>query len=137
MPPSGYSGTPLWKKLGYKSGFYAWTINAPAQYQELVQGLPEGVVFGKNDSVKMDLIHFFTKEEKELIEELPKLKEEIKADGMIWVSWPKKASKVPTDVTEDVIRQLALKIGLVDIKVCAVNTIWSGLKLVSPLKDRL
>ena len=136
MPTTGYSGTPLWKKLGYKKDFIAHSVNAPVDYMELLEGMPEGIDFENITTTEKDLIHFFTKEAKELFETLPALKKEIKQNGMIWVSWPKKATKVPTDITEDVIRNLALKIGLVDVKVCAVDKVWSGLKLVIPVKDR-
>ena len=133
---SGYSGTPLAKKLGIKAGFDIKLVNAPEYYFDLFTDLPGNL--GVNDEVssKKDFIHFFTKAEEEYIRELPVLKEQIKPNGMIWVSWPKKASKVVTDITEDTIRNYALKIGLVDIKVCAVDEIWSGLKLVIPVKDR-
>ncbi|MCB0699730.1 MAG: DUF3052 family protein [Chitinophagales bacterium] len=133
---SGYSGTLLAKKLGIKAGHVIRLINEPAHYFELFDDFPLEVTV--TDTVKRpkNLIHMFTKEEKELKMLLPKLKKEILSDGCIWVSWPKKASKVPTDVTEDVVRDLALSIGLVDVKVCAVDAIWSGLKLVIPVKDR-
>jgi hypothetical protein len=133
--PAGYSGTPLAKKLGIKAGFAMKLINAPEHYFTLFTDLP-GDLNLNNDTSKKDFIHFFTKEEAEYLQKLPELKEQIKANGIIWVSWPKKASKVTTDITEDKIRNYALKIGLVDIKVCAVDEIWSGLKLVIPLKDR-
>ena len=98
--------------------------------------MPENVNFNDDVNCKQDFIHFFTKEEETFLEILPKLKAQLKSNGMIWVSWPKKASKVKTDITEDTIRNYALEIGLVDIKVCAVDEIWSGLKLVIPVKDR-
>lgn len=136
MPPAGYSKTPLWKKLGYKEGFLSRLVDAPDDYSELLFGCPQEVVFDENSKKKKDLIHYFGKEAKELFERLPELKKELKQNGMIWVSWPKKASKVQTDITEDVIRDFALKIGLVDVKVCAVDSVWSGLKLIIPVKDR-
>lgn len=136
MKSAGYSDTPLWKKLGFKESFNIRTIATPANYAELLKGMPEGVSFDMDNSTERDLIHFFTKDARELSETLPQLRKEIKQNGMIWVSWPKRASKVPTDVNEDLIRDLALKIGLVDVKVCAVDQIWSGLKLVIPVKDR-
>ena len=136
MKTAGYSGTPLWKKLGFKEGFISLSVNVPENYDDLITGLPEKVVFDKKTTTEKDLIHFFTKDAKELFETLPELKKEIKQNGMIWVSWPKTASKVLTDVNENVIRDFALKIGLVDVKVCAVDRIWSGLKLVIPVKDR-
>jgi len=134
--PAGYSGTPLAKKLGIKPGFDIKLINAPEYYFDLFTDLPGDITFNKETSAKIDLIHFFTKQDNEYTAMLPSLKEQIKANGIIWISWPKKASKIATDVTEDKIRNYALKTGLVDIKVCAVDEIWSGLKLVIPVKDR-
>ena len=134
--PAGYSGTPLAKKLGIKEQFAVYVRNAPENYQDLVAPLPTGVTFKKRLTNDLDMIHFFSKEKKELAKYLPGYMDRIKRNGMIWVSWPKKASKVPTTITEDVIRELALPIGLVDIKVCAVDDIWSGLKLVIRKKLR-
>lgn len=133
---AGYSGTPLAKKLGIKDGFHLSLINAPDHYLGLFSDLPPNLYF-ERDTANVDLIHFFTKSRAEYESLLPSLKKQIKPNGMIWVSWPKKASKVPTDITEDIIRNYAIKIGLVDIKVCAVDEVWSGLKLVIPLKDRI
>jgi hypothetical protein len=135
-PPAGYSGTPLAKKLGIKAGFVIKLVNEPAYYFELFTDLPGDIKLLNDPLLEKDFIHFFTKSEEEYIQTLPLLKKEIKANGMIWVSWPKKASKVVTDVTENLVRNYALKIGLVDIKVCAVDETWSGLKLVIPVKDR-
>jgi len=132
---AGYSGTPLAKKLGIKDGFHISLINAPDHYLDLFTDLPPDLYF-ERDTVNVDFIHFFTKSQAEYESLLPSIKSQIKPNGMIWVSWPKKASKVPTDITEDMIRNYAIKIGLVDIKVCAVDEIWSGLKLVIPVKDR-
>jgi len=134
--PSGYSGTPLVKKLGFKPGFIIELLNEPIYYLDLLAEIPASVRFIKNDGIIKDIIHFFTKQENELFKVLPLLKQEINLNGMIWVSWPKKASKVVTDVTEDTIRNYAISIGLVDVKVCAVDETWSGLKLVIPVKDR-
>ncbi|HZY39138.1 MAG TPA: DUF3052 domain-containing protein [Mucilaginibacter sp.] len=133
---TGYSGTPLAKKLGIKTGFHIRLINAPGYYFELFTDLPAQINMVADETSLKDFIHFFTKSEQEYVQILPRVKNEIKPNGMIWVSWPKKASKVITDVTEDLVRTYALKIGLVDIKVCAVDEIWSGLKLVIPVKDR-
>lgn len=133
---AGYSGTPLSKKLGIKPGFNIQLVNAPQYYFELFNELPADLHMDENDDLK-DLIHFFTTQENELITMLPILREQIKPNGIIWISWPKKASKIKTDVSEDTIRNFALKIGLVDIKVCAIDEIWSGLKLVIPVKDRI
>jgi hypothetical protein len=134
--PAGYSGTPLAKKLGIKPGFQIRLVNAPGYYFDLFTDLPPDMNIANEDAAKKDLIHFFTKSEKEFTAMLPDLKNQIKPNGIIWVSWPKKASKVLTDITEDIIRNYALTIGLVDIKVCAVDEIWSGLKLVIPVKER-
>jgi hypothetical protein len=134
--PVGYSGTPLAKKLGIKTGFNILLVNAPDYYFDLFTDLPGDLKFNEDLNTKKDLIHFFTKKEEEFFVRLPSLKDLIKSNGMIWVSWPKKASKITTDISEDTIRNYALKILLVDIKVCAVNEIWSGLKLVIPLKER-
>jgi hypothetical protein len=136
IPSAGYSGTPLAKKLGIKPGFNIKLVNAPDYYLELFTDLPGDLNFEEDSNAKKDLIHFFTKQADEYIKTLPLLKNEIKPNGIIWVSWPKKASKIITDITEDIIRNYAIKIGLVDIKVCSVDEIWSGLKLVIPVKDR-
>jgi hypothetical protein len=133
---TGYSGTPLAKKLGIKSNSGVMLINPPNYYMELFRDMHVDVHFIDGDAIRKDLIHFFTKSLDEFKQLLPALMEQIKPDGMIWVSWPKKASKVVTDITEDLIRNYALSIGLVDIKVCAVDDVWSGLKLVIPVRDR-
>ncbi len=134
---AGYSSTPLAKKLGIKPGFNISLVNAPDYYFELFTDLPANLTFADKDkNFKRDFIHFFTQLKDEYLANLPLLKQQLKPDGMIWVSWPKKASKVITDITEDIIRNYALEVGLVDIKVCAVDEVWSGLKLVIPVKDR-
>ncbi|MGN6639687.1 MAG: DUF3052 domain-containing protein [Mucilaginibacter sp.] len=135
MSPAGYSGTPLAKKLGIKDCFHISLINAPDYYMDLFTDLPPHLYFDDNGK-QVDLIHFFTKSKDEYLSTLPGLKDRLKSNGIIWISWPKKVSKVATDLTEGIIRNYALKTGLVDIKVCAVNEIWSGLKLVIPVKDR-
>jgi len=136
IKPAGYSGTPLAKKLGIKGDFHINLINAPEYYLCLFTDLPANLHFENDEDAKLDLIHFFTKSQEEYKSILPQLKTRIKPNRSIWVSWPKKASKVTTDITEDIIRNFALQIGLVDIKVCAVDETWSGLKLVIPVKDR-
>jgi hypothetical protein len=133
---AGYSQTPLAKKLGIKPGFNMMTINAPDYYYALFADLPEDLIVDNGNKEKKDLIHLFTTEQKELVKLLPQSKKQIVPNGIIWVSWPKKAAKVVTDVTENSIRDIALANGLVDVKVCAVDETWSGLKLVIPLKDR-
>ncbi len=133
---AAYSSTPLAKKLGIVEGAVIRLVGQPANYPSLFADWPEGVCVETTDVKKKDLIHFFTRSAEELQQQLQALKNEIRPNGAIWVSWPKKVAKVPTDLTEDVIRQLALAAGLVDVKVCSVDDVWSGLKLVIPVKDR-
>ena len=128
--PAGYSGTPLAKKLGYKESSHVFLVNAPGDYAELVEPLPAGVVFKKVAGPSVDIAHIFVTRREELTEHLLALRMKLKPEATLWVSWPKKASKVPTTVTEDTIREVALPIGFVDVKVCAVSEVWSGLKLV-------
>jgi hypothetical protein len=135
---SGYSGTPLVKKLGIKTGQRVAIVNAPNKFlvQEL-QPLPENVSFvAATAGGQLDFIMLFASSTRALQKELPKLKKKLTRDGMLWVCWPKKSSGVETDLSFDVVQQLGLKIGLVDVKICAVNEIWSGLKFVYRLKDR-
>jgi len=134
--PAGYSGTPLARKLGIKPGFRVFTDNAPDHYQELLAPLPDDVTFVSKIENDLDLIHLFTDSAKTLDAKLKRYVKKIKPNGTIWVSWPKKASKVPTDITEDVVRKLALATVLVDVKVCAVDEVWSGLKLVIRVENR-
>ena len=133
---AGYSGTPLIQKLGIKAGYSIALLHAPNGFRKTLTGIPQGVMIGKRLNGSQDLIHYFTRSKSELTKELPRLRNKITQSGMIWVSWPKKASKVETDITEDVVRALALKLGLVDVKVCAVDEVWSGLKLVIPVSRR-
>ncbi len=128
--PSGYSGTPLIKKLGIKPFTRALFVGAPKNYGQFLGPLPEGVSVVTARRGHLDFVHLFTTRRAELKKALPKMMAAIFPDGVIWVSWPKKVSKVETDITEDVIRDVALPLGLVDIKVCAVDETWSGLKLV-------
>ena len=127
---AGYSGTPLAKKLGIKPEGRVWAPGAPRGYKKLVSPLPAGAKLVSRAGHELDVVHFFTKSRRELASKLPGLIPRIQRDGAIWVSWPKKASKVETDVTEDLIRTLALPLRLVDVKVCAVDETSSGLKLV-------
>jgi len=127
---AGYSGTPLAKKLGIKEGYRVRTSGAPAHYFELVSPVPPNVTISGSISKRIDVWHIFTKSYSELQSKLPTLIRAIQPDGTIWVSWPKKSSGVPSTVTEDSIRKIALPLGLVDVKVCAIDEIWSGLKLV-------
>ncbi len=136
MKTTGYSSTPLAKKLGIKEGFKIRLVDQPDYYFDLFTDLPETLTILKDKKTKKNLIHYFTKSAADLRKDIVALRNEIEPNGMIWISWPKKASKITTDITEDTIRELALTNGLVDIKVCAVNEVWSGLKLVIPVKDR-
>src|SRR5262249_22444606 len=133
---AGYSGTSLVKKLGVKPGWRVRLVDAPANYRAMLEPLPEGVRFDVKPRERADMIHFFTSRAADLAMRLPTLRGQIEEDGTIWVSWPKRASGVPTDVTEDVVRREALRGELVDVKVCAVDETWSGLKLVVRLKNR-
>jgi hypothetical protein len=128
--PAGYSGTPLAKKLGYKPGMIVFWHNPPSELPDWLEPLPPDVVRSGSVSREVDLVHFFTTSATELAEALRSYRERLRSDAVLWISWPKKASKVPTDVTEDTIREHCLPLGWVDIKVCAVSAVWSGLKLV-------
>lgn len=127
---AGYSGTTLAKKLGISEGTHILAKYVPDDYARLLEPIPPSVVFDKKLSQETDLVHIFAVRKIELAKELGELRARIRATAAVWVSWPKKTSKVPTDITEDTIRELALPLGFVDVKVCAVNEIWSGLKLV-------
>jgi len=128
---AGYSGTPLWRKLGYSAGAHWLVDGAPKGYASLL-ALPAGVEVAWLDRARpgMGHVHVFATGRSTLAAKLRAHRAKIAPDGVIWVSWPKKSSGVATDVTEDVVRELALPIGLVDIKVCAVDDVWSGLKLM-------
>ncbi len=125
----GYSGTPLAKKLGIKPGMRVAFLGAPEGYADALD-LPEGVRVFKRVAKDMDLIQVFTTSRAELERRWDALAAAIWPAGVLWVSWPKRASKVPTDMTEDVVRDVALPRDFVDVKVCAVDDVWSGLKLV-------
>jgi hypothetical protein len=129
-PSTGYSGTPLANKLGLKPGMSIHVANEPEGYHEWLSPLPAGVRFLPHWSAEAQLVHLFADERRELEAALRRCREQLAPDAIVWVSWPKKASKRATDITEDVIREVALPLGYVDIKVCAVNEVWSGLKLV-------
>jgi hypothetical protein len=133
---AGYSQTPLIKKLGIKPGSTTCIIHPPEQYFNAIAPLPEGVVVKNALRSTVDFVHFFVTRQSDFKTYLLSARDHLQLDGMIWVSWPKKASKVPTDLDENVIREFGLASGLVDVKVCAVDDIWSGLKFVIPLKDR-
>lgn len=136
MPNSGYSGTPLVKKLGIKPPMKLLIINAPKEYKSWLGDLPEDVRLITKPKPPIEAVHIFATESIFLDATLSKLRHELKQDGFIWVSWAKKSSKIPTDITEDTIREIALPLGFVDIKVCAVSELWSGLKLVIRKSER-
>jgi hypothetical protein len=129
-PGAGYSGTPLAAKLGYKPGMAAHAASAPEGYADWLAPLPAGIRWLPRLGAEAKLVHWFGEDKRDLAEALRRCREQLAPDAVLWISWPKKASKVPTDITEDVIRELALVLGWVDVKVCAVNEVWSGLKLV-------
>jgi hypothetical protein len=134
---AGYSSKPLWKKLGYKPGMEAFVEQAPAGYLKLLQLPPVvGIHWVAEPRKGVAMVHLFCQEAGVLPKKLKNLRKLIAPDGVIWVSWPKKASGVPTDLSEDVVRSCALPLGLVDIKVCAVDDVWSGLKLMIRKAER-
>lgn len=135
--PSGYSGTPLLNKLGIKAGYQLLLLNAPDNYLELLGDLPEdcSILESSSDS-PADFIHLFCQTMESLALQAPLAKAALKKDGMLWISWPKGKSSIPTDLKRDPIRTFLLDLGLVDVKVAAVDEDWSGLKFVYRLKDR-
>lgn len=129
---AGYSGTPLAQKLGIKEGHSLLTINAPRNYTDMIAPLPDDVtvIDERRARSELDMVHLFTNRRDELFRELSRVKGLIKQNGTIWVSWYKKSAKLPTEIAEDTVREAAFPLGLVDVKVCAVDDKWSGLKLV-------
>ena len=127
---AGCSGTTLARKLGLKPGMRVHYVNAPEHFAELVGELPQDVRILKRAAGDLDLAMLFATERGALARGLHTLQPKLQPAGIIWAAWPKKASKVPTDITEDVVREVALPRGLVDVKVCAIDEVWSGLKLV-------
>ena len=134
--PAGYSGTPLAKKLGIAENSRVFLSDAPKDYLKLIAPVPRGARVVKQIDDETDVVHLFATERARLGTLLRSSLARIRPDAAIWVSWPKKASKVRTDITEDAIREAALPIGLVDVKVCAVDEVWSGLKLVIRKENR-
>ena len=133
MSPSaspGYSGRSLQQKLGIKPGFRVFVVGAPTPYDKMVGKLPAGASIVSRATSGLDVVHIFAPERKALAGALARHRDAVEPDGMIWISWPKKASKLPTDLTDNVLREVALPLGLVDVKVCAVDATWSGLKFV-------
>lgn len=134
--PAGYSGTPLPKKLGIKEDSVVLPLEAPDEYRSWLGDLPARVRFVDTLTPTVDIVHVFAVRASKLRLHLERLRKTMRADAAVWVSWPKKAAKVPTDITEDVIREIALPLGLVDVKVCAVTDVWSGLRLVIRKRER-
>ena len=126
----GYSGTPLAQKLGVKPAHRIVALNAPDDYANLLAPLPAGVILGARVGADVDIAHVFVTRREELARQLAVLRKKLGPNATVWVSWPKKSAKVATTVTEDVVRDEALPLGFVDVKVCAVTDVWSGLKLV-------
>jgi len=133
---AGYSGKPLSQKLGLKPGFCVFVAGAPMDYRKLVGDWPEGAKLVKEARAPLDVVHLFVTEANGLAAHLRRYRATIAPDGMIWVSWPKKSSGVATDLSDIAIRDAALPLGLVDIKVCAVDEVWSGLKFVIRREQR-
>jgi hypothetical protein len=133
---AGYSGKGVVQKLGIKPGFRIFVNEAPSAYCDIVGELPDGVRFGAHLAAPLDMVHLFATKAAGLKSRLEQCRAAIAPDGMVWVSWPKKASGVATDLSDIVVRAAALPLGLVDVKVCAIDEVWSGLKFVIPKKQR-
>jgi hypothetical protein len=127
---AGYSGTPLAKKLGIKEQATVVAMDAPSNYRALLEPLPDAVRFATKIDATTDIVHVFATKRSQLSRTLANCRKKLDPHAALWVSWPKKAANVPTEITEDVVRELALPLGFVDVKVCAVDEVWSGLKLV-------
>ena len=127
---------PLYKKLGLKAGLKTFIDNAPDHYEDLLEPLPEGVVLGTELEENLDFVHFFAHERAELEQAFPVIKAHLKPAGSFWVSWPKGSSSLNTDLSGGVVREIGLRFGLVDVKVCAVDKDWSALKFMYRTKDR-
>jgi hypothetical protein len=132
---AGYSGTPLIKKLGVKPGFKVVFVNAPSGFIDTLE-LPEGVVVHRAARTQLDFVLLFVKSQKELKQKFSLLAAKLTPSGMLWVSWPKKISGVQSDLNENIVREIGLAGGMVDVKVCAIDEVWSGLKFVFRLRDR-
>lgn len=133
---AGYSGTPLVKKLGIKEGFRVALVGAPNGFRDELENLPNEVSFVTSVQGQLDFVLFFAKTQSELTRNFARLASRLKPAGMLWIAWPKRASGVATDLSDGVVREIGLDAGLVDVKVCAVNEVWSGLKFVIRVKDR-
>ena len=134
--PAGYSTAPLVRKLGLKPGLRALFLHAPEDYETTLGPLPEGVLLAETLSPELDFIQYFAHERARLEADLPRLKQHLATTGLLWLCWPKKASALPTDLTREIVREVGLASGLVDVKVCAIDADWSGLKFVYRKEDR-
>lgn len=133
---SGYSGKPLWKKLGYKEGMIVLVVNAPPSYRDMLGEMLPEIQIRSATPAPYAAVHLFAVSQEDLVRHLKTLRDALAQDGMLWVSWPKKASKIPSNISDNLIRDVALPLGFVDIKVCAVDDTWSGLKLVIRKTER-
>ncbi len=134
MAPTGYSGTPLVAKLGLKPGMRVQLVSPPADFADTLGPMPDGIKqVARGD---LDFAMLFVRARAMLVKEFPRLRDRLVSNGMLWVSWPKKSSGVETDLSETIVRSFGLEAGLVDVKICAVDDTWSGLKFVRRLKDR-
>jgi hypothetical protein len=133
---AGCSGKPMTQKLGIKPGFRIFVSGAPGLYADIVGPLPEGATLAARFKVPLDMVHLFATQADGLAKTLTRFRAAIVPDGMVWVSWPKRASGVATDLSDVVVRDIALPLGLVDVKVCAIDATWSGLKFVIPKNQR-
>ena len=136
METFGYSGKPTFEKLGLKSGMRVLLISPPQNIAEILRGMPHDVLFLDTPESDLDCILFFVNEVQGFENQLITFKDKIKSNGMVWIAWYKKTAKLPTELNENMVRDTALASGLVDVKVCAIDEIWSGLKLVIRKKDR-
>lgn len=133
---AGYSETSLAKKLGIKEGFRVALVGEPQGFRRELAGLPDGVRFVTSVQASLDVIVYFVKSQLELTQNFTPLASRLAPAGMLWIAWPKKASGMISDLSDNSVREIGLAAGLVDVKVCAVNEIWSGLKFVIRVKDR-
>jgi hypothetical protein len=133
---AGYSSTPLAKKLGIKAGSRIALVNAPRDFDQVLGDLPEEAQIVRRLASALDIILFFVLSERALARDFPKLAKRLLPNGMIWIAWPKKSSGVKTDLSFDNVQRIGLDAGLVDVKICAIDETWSGLKFVYRLKDR-
>jgi hypothetical protein len=136
MVTAGYSGTPLSRKLGIKPGHRLALLAAPPDFEATLGALPDGVALRRDGRATADVVVAFTTEAADLERRFPALARRIPPDGGLWIAWPKRASGVPTDLSENIVREIGLAVGLVDNKVCAIDETWSGLRFVYRLKDR-